>query len=249
MLYARHQHPAAAIAVGALSFVGTAILLTVGFVHILGDAAEDLSSPCLSEVGGWEDPQWGGRWGHFDRPCARASLLPQGFLSAYPSWALLVCVATIVCMQILDWVAQGHIERASAGTGVCIDPHLHGAAGEPPRACEPAPPAAKLDRQQSCGCGSESSSCSCGDAAAAALEAGQRADSADQGPTVCSWPSPADFAAYVGWRALAISCRVPCLGSAPANAVPSCNDVHALHRWPSQAGQCGCASPRHTPGR
>ena len=100
-------------------------------------------------------------------------------------WGLLVCVVTIVFMMIMDWVAQGHIERASAGAGVCLDPHLHAAAGEP-AACTLAPlaPAARLDMQQGCGtgsgCGSDSSSCCSGDdAAAAALEAGQRAASAE----------------------------------------------------------------------
>ena len=54
VLCARQRHPAAETAVAALSFVGTAILLVVGFIHILGDAALDLASPCLSEVGGWK---------------------------------------------------------------------------------------------------------------------------------------------------------------------------------------------------
>lgn len=86
VFFALRKHPIFSIVVAVFSFVGTAILLTVGFIHILGDAVDDLSSPCL----------------------------PESFTSLYPSWALLICVITIMLMMLGDYFIHGYIERSAA---------------------------------------------------------------------------------------------------------------------------------------
>lgn len=61
---------------------GSGVVLTVGFIHILADAEEFLSNPCL----------------------------PQGFLNAYPDWAMLFCNITIVVLILVDYFLKGYFE-------------------------------------------------------------------------------------------------------------------------------------------
>lgn len=86
VFFSTRKHKVFGIVVAVFNFIGTAILLTVGFIHILGDAAADLASPCL----------------------------PQGFTKSYPSWGLLICVITIMLMMLGDHFAQGYIESTTA---------------------------------------------------------------------------------------------------------------------------------------
>lgn len=58
-------------------------MLTVGFVHILGDANKYLRDPCL----------------------------PESFLSAFPSWADLICCLTIVLLILIDYFMRYVFER------------------------------------------------------------------------------------------------------------------------------------------
>lgn len=74
LLYRRSRALLLAVKFGA--FAGSGVMLAVGFVHMLGDANENLSSPCLPES--WND--------------------------AYDSWALLFVVVTIVILQALDYL-------------------------------------------------------------------------------------------------------------------------------------------------
>lgn len=67
----------------ACSCGGTGVVLTVGFVHILGDAGKYLKDPCL----------------------------PQSFLDAFPSWADLTCNVTIVCLILVDFMMRYLFEK------------------------------------------------------------------------------------------------------------------------------------------
>ena len=62
---------------------GTGVIITVAFVHILGDATDFLSDPCL----------------------------PQGFLDAYPGWAMLFCTISIVVIILLDYFLRYYLEN------------------------------------------------------------------------------------------------------------------------------------------
>jgi zinc transporter 1/2/3 len=62
---------------------GTGVVLTVGFVHILGDAGTYLKDPCL----------------------------PQSFLDAFPSWADLACNVTIICLILVDFLMRYLFEQ------------------------------------------------------------------------------------------------------------------------------------------
>jgi zinc transporter 1/2/3 len=73
----------ARIAVVAASAMGTGVILAVSLVHILADAEEALSSPCL----------------------------PQAWLDAFPNWGVLFTTVTMVCMIVLDYILQGVFER------------------------------------------------------------------------------------------------------------------------------------------
>lgn len=63
------------------TFLSYSVLLTVGFVHILGDAQLFLSNPCL----------------------------PEGFLKAYPCWATLICVIAIFVSILLDFYGHSYL--------------------------------------------------------------------------------------------------------------------------------------------
>mmetsp|Transcript_8449 Transcript_8449/g.52842 ORF Transcript_8449/g.52842 Transcript_8449/m.52842 type:complete len:340 (-) Transcript_8449:110-1129(-) len=65
------------------TFLSYAVLLTVGFVHILGDAQLFLSNPCL----------------------------PEGFLNAYPTWATLICVIAIFISILLDFYGHTYLTK------------------------------------------------------------------------------------------------------------------------------------------
>lgn len=65
------------------TFLSYAVLLTVGFVHILGDAQLFLSNPCL----------------------------PEGFLKAYPTWATLICVIAIFISILLDFYGHTYLTK------------------------------------------------------------------------------------------------------------------------------------------
>ena len=62
---------------------GTGVVLTVGFVHILGDAGKYLKDPCL----------------------------PHSFLDAFPSWADLACNVTIICLILVDFMMRYLFEQ------------------------------------------------------------------------------------------------------------------------------------------
>ena len=70
------------------AFAGSGVLLVVGFIHMLLPAQEALTDPCLSE----------------------------GWLSAYPSFAFLFCVLTIIFMQCLDYLVNAAIDRGLGPT-------------------------------------------------------------------------------------------------------------------------------------
>lgn len=76
--------------VAACTFGSTAVLFTVGIVHILGDADEDLSNECL----------------------------PESFLKAFPGWSDLICCITIMVSVMFDYSMhsslQNKIDRADA---------------------------------------------------------------------------------------------------------------------------------------
>lgn len=75
------KHPFFKMAVLACTFGSTAVLFTVGIVHILGDADDDLSNPCL----------------------------PQAFLDAFPSWSdLFACITIMLCLM-LDFLMHSAI--------------------------------------------------------------------------------------------------------------------------------------------
>lgn len=61
--------------VKTLAYAGAGVLLATGFMHLLLPAQEALTSECLSE----------------------------SFLNSYPSYAFLLCVISIACMQVLDY--------------------------------------------------------------------------------------------------------------------------------------------------
>lgn len=65
------------------TFLSYAVLLTVGFVHILGDAQIFLSNPCL----------------------------PEGFLNAYPTWATLICAIAIFISILLDFYGHTYLTK------------------------------------------------------------------------------------------------------------------------------------------
>lgn len=88
LLWRRSATLRLAVKLGA--FAGSGVMLAVGFVHMLGDASENLSSPCLPES--WND--------------------------AYDSWGLLFVVITIVILQALDYllfIVMQEIEKHSQG--------------------------------------------------------------------------------------------------------------------------------------
>lgn len=75
------KHPFFKMMVLACTFGSTAVLFTVGIVHILGDADDDLSNPCL----------------------------PQAFLDAFPSWSdLFACITIMLCLM-LDFLMHSAI--------------------------------------------------------------------------------------------------------------------------------------------
>ena len=91
LLWRRSLNLLLAVKFGA--FAGSGVMLAVGFVHMLGDAIENLSSPCLPES--WND--------------------------AYDSWALLFVVITIVVLQTLDYllfVVMQEIEKRGEDQGI-----------------------------------------------------------------------------------------------------------------------------------
>jgi solute carrier family 39 (zinc transporter), member 1/2/3 len=79
-------HPYFRFAVVASSCAGTGVLFSVGFIHILGDAVDYLTSPCL----------------------------PASFVGAFPDWATLFCTLTVTCMLLVDYLAQGFLEKQVA---------------------------------------------------------------------------------------------------------------------------------------
>lgn len=84
-------HPALRAAFAACQFGATAVLLTVGFVHILGDASDHLSSPCL----------------------------PASFTEAFPGWAELVTSATVMGMMMIDHFTLLAVEAMAAADTKC----------------------------------------------------------------------------------------------------------------------------------
>ena len=82
----KRPHPHFRVATVALSCAGTGVLLSVGFIHILGDAVDFLTTPCLS----------------------------PGFRDAFPDWATLFCTLTVTCMLVVDYLATGFLERKCA---------------------------------------------------------------------------------------------------------------------------------------
>jgi len=94
VLWWKEKSPVLLLAVKFGAFAGSGVMLAVGFVHMLGDASENLSSPCLPES--WND--------------------------AYDSWALLFVVVTIVILQTLDYllfiVMQEIEKRAEDDQGI-----------------------------------------------------------------------------------------------------------------------------------
>ena len=64
------------------TFAGSGVVLVVGFVHMLLPAQETLTNPCLSE----------------------------GWLAAYPSFAFLFAVLTIIFLQCLEYVVNSIID-------------------------------------------------------------------------------------------------------------------------------------------
>jgi len=76
------QHRMCQLLIVASACGGSGVVLTVGFIHILADAEAFLSNPCL----------------------------PQGFLNAYPDWAMLICNCTIVVLILADYVLKGYFE-------------------------------------------------------------------------------------------------------------------------------------------
>lgn len=79
-------HPASRAAFAACQFGATAVLLSVGFVHILGDASDHLSSPCL----------------------------PASFTEAFSGWAVLVTSATVLGMMMIDHFTMLAVEAMAA---------------------------------------------------------------------------------------------------------------------------------------
>lgn len=69
------------------TFLSYSVLLTVGFVHILGDAQMFLANPCL----------------------------PKQFLKAYPCWATLICVLAIFLSILLDFYGHAHLSKLVKG--------------------------------------------------------------------------------------------------------------------------------------
>lgn len=84
--------------VAACTFGSTAVLFTVGIVHILGDADADLSNTCL----------------------------PGSFLAAFPGWSDLICCITIMVCVMFDYSMhsslQNKIDREH--TAVCCESGL-----------------------------------------------------------------------------------------------------------------------------
>jgi len=83
ILLSSSRTPYLQLVIVACAAGGTGVIITVAFVHILGDASEFLSSPCL----------------------------PQGFLDAYPGWAMLFCTISIVLIILVDYFLRYYLEN------------------------------------------------------------------------------------------------------------------------------------------
>lgn len=83
VLLKNKDHPFLRMSVVACACGGTGVVLTVGFVHILGDANKYLRDPCLSE----------------------------NFRTMYPSIADLFCCITVVVLILIDYVLRFFFEK------------------------------------------------------------------------------------------------------------------------------------------
>jgi zinc transporter 1/2/3 len=93
-------------ALRALTFAGSGVLVSTAFIHLLLPAAEALSSPCL----------------------------PESFLTAYPSWAFLICTITLAAAFIGDFLIATAVARWDSDDGSLstAEPHKHAVSVETP---------------------------------------------------------------------------------------------------------------------